>query len=179
MDSVGGGGISDVFNSDYQGDFPFEFSNAIVSPNELQTAELSNASFGRFDLRTSSSSCKSFNFLGNIGSQAGSDTVGGWPDDVNPTQGFGLELPLSSTIRENVLTDASNLLRVSTSSQSAQLVVKDIKAADQSAPKTTSRASIRKASSSESSSDNTTPSQIWVCDFQDCGRLFESHKKLQ
>jgi len=179
VDSVGGGGISDVFNSDYQGDIPFESDTTIVSPAELQTAYLSNANFSTHGLPNSSFSRTSLNSLSNIGSQASSDTVSGWPDDVDAIQGFGLELPSSLTAGEIALTDVSNLLRVSANGQSSQLVGEDIRLADQAVPKTTSREPIRKASPNESSSSNATPSQIRVCDFQDCGRLCESHEKLK
>ena len=179
VDSVGGGGISDVFNSDYQGDIPFESDTTIVSLAELQTAYLSNANFSTHGLPNSSFSRTSLNSLSNIGSQASSDTVSGWPDDVGPIQGFWLGLALSPTAGENAITDVSNLPGVSANGQSSQLVAEDIGPADEAVPKTTSRKSIRKASPNESSSGNATPNQIRVCDFHDCGRLCESHKKLK
>lgn len=179
VDNVGGGGISDVFNSDYQGGFPPELDTTTVSPTQLQTAYLSNANFGPHFQPTSSLFSTSLDAPGNMGSQASSDTVSGWPDHVTPIQGFGLELLLRSTAGENALTDLSNLPCFSANGQLSQLSAEDIRLAAQAMPKRASSESPRKASLNESSSGNATPRQIWVCDFQDCGRLCESHKKLK
>ena len=181
MDSVGGGGISDVFNSDYQGSFPLELiaDTTIVSLNQLQTAYLSDANSSTHCLPTSSFFNISLNSPGDIGSQASSDTMSSRPNDVNLIQGSDLELPLNLTADENALTDVPNLLWLSASVQSSQLVAEDIRLAALAMPKATSRGYTNKAPLNESSSDNAPPSQIHLCDFQDCGRLCESHKQLK
>lgn len=178
MDGIGDvddGGISDVFNSDY----PLDSDNIIASLPQLQTGYLLDTNSSAHYLPTSSLFSTPLNSPGNTGSQTSSDTMSRWPDDVGQIQDSCFDLPSSLTAGGIGLANVSNRLWLSASGQSIHLVGEDASLATHAMPKATLKESILEASLNDISSGNTVQSQIQLCDFKDCGRLYESHKKLK
>jgi len=179
VDSTGGGGIGDVFNSDYQRYSTLELDATTSSPTQLRTGYLSNTNFSTHLLPTSSFFSTSLDSSGDIGSQANPNTMSEWPNDVSSILELDLEPPWLSTVGEAALADVSKMSWPSANGLPSQFNAEDIGVAALDLPTTALSESITQASLNESSSGNPTPSQIWACDFQDCGRVCKSHKKLK